>query len=187
IVLKEEAEFVLSDIANLSELVRIIIPDWLRLVDETALGYATQRARQERQQVFGKLLVSEGNGTGQTCPRDAGYRRQCRIADQGPRAIWSGLDTALVRGSCTGQPIFSAKLVGMFSFRPTEAIRVNPPRTDLVAAVKNSVGDAIIGEAQSPRVDLRIDRSPVNLEQCFSNVRTNVVAFRRSNGIGTGS
>src|SRR5207253_2628460 len=104
-------------------------------IDETALGYATQRTRQEGQQVFRKLLASRGIAARQTRPADAAYRRQCGIAHQRSWAIGSGLNAALVRGSRTGQPVFSAKFVGVFAFSPTEVIRVNPSRTDLVAAV----------------------------------------------------
>src|SRR5262245_213487 len=71
----------------------------------------------------------------------------------------------------------------MYATRPTEGIRIDPPRTDLVAAIADSIGDAICGEAQSTGGRTRINWSAVNLEKCSSNFRSNVVTFGRSNRI----
>src|SRR5262249_39837415 len=146
------------------------------------------RTRQERQQVFGELLASTRSGARQTRPLNARYWRQRGIADEGPRTVWSSLDTALVRGLRAGQPIFSPKLEGVFASRPADVIGVNPPRTDFRATVKNSIGDAVVCETHGPEVwiYLCVNRSTVDLEEGFPNLRADIVTFRRSNSIRAG-
>src|SRR5262245_13590098 len=73
----------------------------------------------------------------------------------------------------------------MDASRPTESIRVHPPRTDLVAAVTDSIGDSVCSEAQSAGGYTRKNRSPIDLKKRLSNFLTNVVAFGRSNCIRT--
>src|SRR5215510_12699132 len=75
----------------------------------------------------------------------------------------------------------------MDASRPTESIRVHPPRTDLVAAVTDSIGDSVCSEAQSAGGYTRKNGSPIDLEERLSNFRTNVVAFGRSDRIRAGS
>ena len=155
----------MSDIANLGELVRIIIPCRLDLIDEPGLGDRAERAGQERQQIFGNLLAPTGERAGQTRPGDACYWVQGGVPNGGSRTHWPTLNRALVSGFRGGQPVFPAKPEGMLASRPTDRVRVDPPRTDLAAAVEDSVGDAVVCQAQSPGVDLRINRSPVDLEK----------------------
>src|SRR5262245_50570277 len=75
----------------------------------------------------------------------------------------------------------------MDSSRPTESIRIHPPRTDLVAAVTDSIGDTVCSEAQSAGGYTRVYGSPVDLEKRLSNFSTNVVAFGRTDRIRAGS
>jgi hypothetical protein len=56
-----------------------------------------------------------------------------------------------------------------------------------MAAVENAIGDAVIGQAQSSRVDLCINGPAIDLEKLRSDFRANVVAFGSSDRIRTGS